>query len=189
MISSIFLGLLSLTSSPEATPSPLNQWIRQAADLQSPAPEQSLAYQQVIAAVEVRTTLENIAELFDIKASSKGLSEKQLEDLSTKVLSRMSIENIRRILSQLRNQDRVVQVLAVKGLLDSTLTPAVSDQPQELALKLLYTKDYARALLRTYQQGINARSEILSAKKEKDLNPQVLQQLLEEVTTLTARAR
>jgi hypothetical protein len=189
MISSLFLSLLSLTSGPEERSSPLNRWIRQAADLQSSAPEQSLAYQQVISAVEMRTALETIAEFFAIEASPKGLSEAQIQDLVSKALARISIESIRRTLRQLQNPDRVVQVLAVKDLKSAILSPAVSEQPQELALKLLYTKDYSRALNRAYQQGVHARSEILSAKKEKDLNPQVLQQLLEEVTTLTARAR
>jgi hypothetical protein len=189
MISSLFLSLLSLTSGPEETSSPLNRWIRQAADLQSPAPEQSLAYQQVIAAVEMRTNVETIAEFFAIQASPKGLSEAQIQDLVSKVLARISIDTIRRTLNQLQNPDRVVQVLAIKDLKTAVLSPAVSDQPQELALKLLYTKDYSRALHRAYRQGVNARSEILLAKKEKDLNAQVLQQLLEEVTTLTAQAR
>jgi hypothetical protein len=189
MISSLFLGLLSLTSDPKEISSSLNRWIRQAADLQASAPEQSLAYQQVIAAVEMRTTVETIAEFFAIQASPKGLSEAQIQDLVSKVLARIPIENIRRTLNQLQNPDRVVQVVALKDLKTAVLSPAVSEQPHELALKLLYTKDYSRALNRAYQQGLNARSEILSAKKEKDLSPQVLQQLLEEVTSLTARAR
>lgn len=189
MISSLFLGLLSLTSDPKEISSSLNRWIRQAADLQASAPEQSLAYQQVIAAVEMRTTVETIAEFFAIQASPKGLSEAQIQDLVSKVLARIPIENIRRTLNQLQNPDRVVQVVALKDLKTAVLSPAISEQPHKLALKLLYTKDYSRALNRAYQQGLNARSEILSAKKEKDLSPQVLQQLLEEVTSLTARAR
>ena len=186
MISSAFVSLILLSSSLEGT-TKINRWIEQAAHPQSDSSIQTIAFQRIIASAEIKSNLDNLATRWDIKVSKQGLSPNQLHELTKKLLSRMPVEEIRRLLIQLQNSDSVIQLMGVKALAGIPPSAPAAELPQELALRLLYNKDYQKALAKSYQQGLQIRSEILAAKKEKDLNAQILQKLVEEVTAVANR--
>lgn len=184
MISGVLLSLFLMTSSDSY---PLQQWIYEAAQRDADPSVQAIAIERVVAVAEIRATIHQMAKNWGLTPPKTGLTTSQIQDLTTKLLSRMPIEEIRKILIQIENPDPVVQLLGVKSLSRLSASDKTSGQPQDLALRLLYTKDYLKILASAYERSFQAQSEVIIAKKQKDLNDQVLQQLLDEINAFAAR--